>query len=79
MWMDYTQSQEVSSKYQMLIPLWVQLAKQSNKGGRHPQSCPRVGLCFHTHIALEPWVLWMMTHNCPRGFGCIEGDQPIVF
>ena len=27
-------------------------AKQ--QGGRHPQLCARVRLCFHTHIALGP-------------------------
>ena len=69
-------SKEVSNMFWIIDPLWVQLPKQSKQGGWHSQSCARVELCFHTHIAL--WPLGALDANAQQSnrFGCIEGDKP---
>ena len=76
MWMEYMQLQKVSDMYWIIDPLWVQLAKQSKQGGWHSWSCARVGLCFHTHIALRPLGALDEDAQQSNQRGCSEGDQP---
>ena len=76
--MEYTQPQHISDRYWIVVPLWVQLYKQTNKANNILGRVPERDFVFTPIVHEEHWVLWVNMRHAPIGLHGEKVTTPVV-